>query len=447
MRRGMTMLHPSMMANRQWSRSDVLAAGSASAVNLHDELLGSIGDGLRKGDGDDEEDEEAQKQRREEELAKMDPAQRAAHLLAEKQRKLEEAKINARRLTSEENAGRDPTLFSKRTSFDINFNNMDDKPWTRGNPDDYFNYGFSEEEWLEYARSQLAIRQELMDASRQGRMPDPAIVPVVPRVRKKPEESTAVSEAHEDAANQDASSSDAIKAEANAGSDDGNPRVVGPIFVPKKEDRPMEELSNHHANVGPTNDEMRENDEYIETGEGGAWGAGAAPGSMLARLMEEQEQQEQQQQYGYDNHHQDSYQSNSGPDVNKSYYQDGVSSVDYQQPPYGDFPSHGVKSDQSNDFHHQRQQHQYHQNHCNNNHLSNFQGYGPASSGPWEMNDGFRAGRADEGFRGGRGGGRHFGGGRGGRFFDGFQQGGRGGRGWGGRGDFQNNRKRPRNDY
>ena len=56
---------------------------------------------------------------REEELAKLDPVERAKRLLAEKQRKLEEAKETARRHESEENAGRDPCLFSKRTAFDI----------------------------------------------------------------------------------------------------------------------------------------------------------------------------------------------------------------------------------------------------------------------------------------------------------------------------------------
>ena len=61
----------------------------------------------------------------------------------EKQRKLEEAKESARRLESEENAGRDPCLFSKRTAFDIRFDQIDDKPWERGAGDltDFFNYG------------------------------------------------------------------------------------------------------------------------------------------------------------------------------------------------------------------------------------------------------------------------------------------------------------------
>ena len=138
----------------------------------------------KDGEGD-EDDEERKKREQEEELAKLDPAQRAARLLAEKQRKLEEAKILARKLESEENAGRDPCLFSKRTSFDIRFDQIDDKPWERGAGDvtDFFNYGFTEEDWLEYGEQQLMIRQELIDASRQKRAPDPSIVPVVPKVR------------------------------------------------------------------------------------------------------------------------------------------------------------------------------------------------------------------------------------------------------------------------
>lgn len=101
--------------------------------------------------------------------------------LAEKQRKLEEAKEKARMLESEENAGRDPCLFSK--SFAIRFDSIEDKPWTRGVGDmtDYFNYGLTEEDWMEYSQQQLMIRQELSEANRQKRPPDPTIVPVMPR--------------------------------------------------------------------------------------------------------------------------------------------------------------------------------------------------------------------------------------------------------------------------
>ena len=96
MRRG---IHHSMLVqpNRQWVRQDPEVDG--------DETI--------------EDAEQKRLKEQEEELAKLDPAQRAARLLAEKQRKLEEAKESARRLESEENAGRDPCLFSKRTAFAI----------------------------------------------------------------------------------------------------------------------------------------------------------------------------------------------------------------------------------------------------------------------------------------------------------------------------------------
>ena len=95
-----------------------------------------------EGEGEQQETEEQQRQKEEEELAKLDPAERAARLLAEKQRKLEEAKESAKRIESEENAGRDPCLFSKRTAFDIRFDQIDDKPWERnGDLTDFFNYG------------------------------------------------------------------------------------------------------------------------------------------------------------------------------------------------------------------------------------------------------------------------------------------------------------------
>ncbi len=169
MRRGIHRPQVLVQPTRQWARQQPQKESQESQ---------------KDGEGD-EDDDERKKREQEEELAKLDPAQRAARLLAEKQRKLEEAKILARKLESEENAGRDPCLFSKRTSFDIRFDQIDDKPWLRGAGDvtDFFNYGFTEEDWLEYGEQQLMIRQELIDASRQKRPPDPSIVPVVPKVR------------------------------------------------------------------------------------------------------------------------------------------------------------------------------------------------------------------------------------------------------------------------
>jgi len=49
----------------------------------------------------------------------FDPAVRATKKLAEKQRKIEAAKLNAKRMESADNAGQDPCLFTKRTAFDI----------------------------------------------------------------------------------------------------------------------------------------------------------------------------------------------------------------------------------------------------------------------------------------------------------------------------------------
>ena len=131
MRRGIHHHSLLMQPNRQWARAPKETSKAADEG------------------GESSEDAEAEKERRkkqeEEELAKLDPAQRAAILLAKKQRLLEEAKIHARRMESAENAGRDPLLFSKRTSFDIRFDQIDDKPWTRGGDmSDFFNYGFTE---------------------------------------------------------------------------------------------------------------------------------------------------------------------------------------------------------------------------------------------------------------------------------------------------------------
>jgi len=225
----------------------------------------------------DENDEAAEQQRlreQEEELAKLDPAQRAAKLLAEKQRKLEEAKVNARRLESEENAGRDPCLFSKRTAFDIRFDQIDDKPWTRGDPTDFFNYSLTEEDWLEYAQLQITIRQELTDASRQRRPPDPTVVPVTPRVPTKQTPRVAV-----------ATTTDSEQGMNNENSD---AKELGPVLV-KQEDN----NANNNNTAGTSNDAgpgPSQPEKVVDVPvAGGAWGAGANPGSMLAKLIEAQE--------------------------------------------------------------------------------------------------------------------------------------------------------------
>lgn len=80
----------------------------------------------------------------------------------------------------------DQALFSKSSVFDINFDEMDDKPWTRNNNlEAYFNHGLTEEEWLEYRKQQLAIRNELVVANHPKRSPDPAITPAVGSHRGK----------------------------------------------------------------------------------------------------------------------------------------------------------------------------------------------------------------------------------------------------------------------
>lgn len=254
MRRGIH--HPILVQpNRQWVKKNEETEGTAD-------------------EGDEEEAEQKRLREQEEELAKLDPAQRAARLLVEKQRKLEEAKENARRLESEENAGRDPCLFSKRTAFDIRFDQIDDKPWERGIGDftDFFNYGLTEEDWLEYAQQQLMIRQELTDATKQRRAPDPTLVPVTPRAPSKQQPKVAVA----------VSGEKGDDTESPEGTDDSSATVLGPVLV-KKEIKENTEGPNKKANKSRVD---------VHVGSGGAWGAGAAPGSVLAKMIEEQERKE-----------------------------------------------------------------------------------------------------------------------------------------------------------
>ena len=248
MRRGL--FHPNLVQpNRQWQREQETVTNT-----------------------------EAEDEKREQELAKLDPAQRAARLLAEKLRKLEEAKETARRVESEENAGRDPCLFSKRTAFDIRMDQIEDKPWEHGSGDvtDYFNYNFGEEDWLEYSQQQLQIRQELTDASKQRRAPDPAILPITPRTPKKQTPRVAVAGSLDNGDTLD---------EANVATshehDDEGP-VIGPVMVKTEDSMDVENEEDGKKEV-----------DIKDIGKGGAWGAGAAPGSTLARLIEEQERKEE----------------------------------------------------------------------------------------------------------------------------------------------------------
>lgn len=272
MRRGLH--HPSLMQpNRQWQRE---TAGETADAN-------------------DQEEEKA----REEELAKLDPVERAKRLLAEKQRKLEEAKETARRNESEENAGRDPCLFSKRTAFDIRMgkslvvvyaheivsillvvyshsihlyhiiDQIEDKPWVNGSDStDYFNYTMTEEDWVQYSQNQLQIRQELADASRARRPPDPNVVPVTPKTPAKQAPRVAV-------AVRDTDGETDADGDVNMTTEDG--AVVGPTMVKKEDKKEADKEGND------------ENKDTVGDVGGGAWGAGAAPGSMFAKLIEEQE--------------------------------------------------------------------------------------------------------------------------------------------------------------
>mmetsp|Transcript_31993 Transcript_31993/g.67251 ORF Transcript_31993/g.67251 Transcript_31993/m.67251 type:complete len:670 (-) Transcript_31993:449-2458(-) len=259
--------------------------------------------GDRDGDSKDDEnkgenskDKECTKEEEaNEEEANLDPGQR----LALQQRKIEAAKINVRVLESSENAGRDPCLFSKRTAFDIRMDQIEEKPWDKGEADitDYFNYGMMEEDWLEYAERQLAVRQELTDASKQKRLPDPGIVTVVPRaprvqgdrvaVRKKKvvEDEEGENEGEEKNENHDNYGDcglemgvelgplNTVEKEKSSGSEE-NEKEVWEKFKKEKED----------AAPSSTASSSAKQEKVI----GGAWGAGAAKDSVLLRLILEQ---------------------------------------------------------------------------------------------------------------------------------------------------------------
>jgi len=220
-------------------------------------------------------------------LANLDPATRAAHLLMEKQKKIFEAKVAARLLESSENAGRDPCLFSKRTAFDIRMDQIEDRPWLRigGDITDYFNYDLDEDAWVEYAQTQLEVRQELTDASRQKRTPDPTIIPVMPRAPRKQQPRVAVA-TKTDAKNED--DDDLLL--------DGD-QIIGPSLPNNHGDANKVLIKNETESTPATTTESAarlESDtkayltQFVDIG-GGAWGAGAIPGSVLAKLIEDQD--------------------------------------------------------------------------------------------------------------------------------------------------------------
>lgn len=285
------------------------------------------------------------------------------------------------------------------------------QPWDRGagttgaaDISDFFNYGLTEEDWLEYGEQQLAIRQELNDAARQKRAPDPNIIPVTPKAPEAQGSRVAVDNSAAAKAGDPTVVGDGMctlcpPAEGTAAENgDGTPTVMGPaasssssaVKNESPEKQQQQEQQQTAAPAAPIAD--------VPVGPGGAWGAGAMPGSHLARLIEEQERNLQGPSTPVDSggpaalHSSDPRGSDPrNPTGANSHYE-----------PSADNPSshqQGGGRDQYEDSYGQQQQQQQ-QDH-----------YGGG-------------GRA---YRGGRGGGR-FGGRHGGR---GYYQGGRGG---GGRG-------------
>jgi hypothetical protein len=266
MRRG---LGTQMFQAKEWVRTgtDATDKGEENAKGEEGNEAGDDGEGV------------------EEELDEnMDPAERAALLLVAKQRKLEEAKVLKRQIESAENAGRDPCLFSKRTAFDIRMDQIEDKPWERstggtGDGTDYFNYGLSEIDWMDYSQGQLTVRQELTDSSRQKRQPDPTIVKVTPKAPARQQPKVAVANTNADK-KEDSEIQETV--------------VVGPILPSKESSSSPVKVKQEDGDGDKLTDESPDAKEKEKTSEsngtsGGAWGAGAQPGSILAKLIEEQE--------------------------------------------------------------------------------------------------------------------------------------------------------------
>lgn len=256
------------------------------------------------------EDAEAQ-QAEEEDLSQLDPVQRAARLQAEKLRQEQQEQQEALLQEAQQNAGRDPALFSKRTAFDIRFDQMEDKPWTRATDlSDFFNYGLSEEAWLEYAEQQMTIRQELIDAARSKRQPDPNIVPVTPKLPQAQQSRVAVTS--ETDGEGDINEANVGEGGESAVETEDNQQPLAPLGPSLPEKLPKATTVAATATEKPA---MAA--EHIPEGVGGAWGAGAPPGSHLAKLIEEQERAQ---------HHHQADSSNSlpppppPPPAGQSYY-------------------------------------------------------------------------------------------------------------------------------
>lgn len=111
----------------------------------------------------------------------------------------------------------------------------------------------------------MQIRQELIDAARQKRAHDPMIVPVTPRTTDLSNVSAKL-----------AASGNKEEQEEDA---QGSSEPAGPALAPVKKD--------HESAQRPEAPKKAAVD--IDVGDGGAWGAGAAPGTYLAKLIEEQD--------------------------------------------------------------------------------------------------------------------------------------------------------------
>ncbi len=392
MRRGLH--HPLVQPKRQWTR----------AVEETDETGNTL-------------TPEQKRQLEEEELAKLDPAERAARLLQEKQRKLEEAKELARRRESEENAGRDALLFSKRTAFDIRFDQIEDKPWLRGNGDvsDFFNYGLTEEEWLEYSEQQLIIRQELIDARRQKRKPDPTLVPVTPREPSTLEKDIASGE------DGDGNGDNNIEGDTDRNLDAVGMTSMGPErpegIVMEKE-QPSTAERDEHLDID------------LPTDIGGAWGAGAAPDSVLAKLIAQQEQQDDSYAV-HQSQHQLQNEEEADERASEPVYHTYHRPADERTSDYGD--SAYNNSDANAHYGHGRNDTNYYGHHHSeatgggrgHRHRDQGNGYPPAFP---PAQHAYGQEQVDSGYRRGRGRGADLHGGRGGRV-GADQYGGRGGRG------------------
>ena len=113
MRRGLHAPQALQQPNRQWTRA-------TDAGDSKNKDGGGVGGNSMK-----------PKLTEQEELEQLDPAARAARLALEKQRREQEAILEARREENEANVLRSPALFSKRTAFDIRFDQIEEKPWER----------------------------------------------------------------------------------------------------------------------------------------------------------------------------------------------------------------------------------------------------------------------------------------------------------------------------